>query len=198
MNYFKLFVSVMITFITFQSCRPDTPIPKPTAYYKIDLPASHTYQKFDSIPFPYEFEYPAYGIISQDTNLIREEHAPYWVNVNIPTLNATIYISYKKIGPGQTVSQLIDESNNLSSKHNVRADYIDAQEYQTKYNNKGLFYTIGGNAASFYQFYVTDSVNNFIRGSLYFNATPNADSLQPAANFLKEDIEHLIQTIRFK
>ena len=62
----------------------------------------------------------------------------------------------------------------------------------------GLVYDIrGANAASSYQFYVTDSIANFVRGALYFNMVPNNDSLAPVIDFLKKDIEHLINTFRW-
>jgi len=45
---------------------------------------------------------------------------------------------------------------------------------------------------------LTDSVKNFIRGALYFSSTPNADSLKPVQEFLQKDMEHLINTFRWK
>ena len=49
-------------------------------------------------------------------------------------------------------------------------------------------YEITGNAASHIQFHITDSTNNFIKGSLYFYAKPNYDSILPAVAYIKEDI----------
>ena len=63
----------------------------------------------------------------------------------------------------------------------------------------GLIYEINGmGAASPYQFFVTDSSSHFLRGALYFNITPNNDSLAPVIDFIKEDIEHLILSLRWK
>ena len=47
------------------------------------------------------------------------------------------------------------------------------------------------------QFYLTDSVNHFFRGALYFN-TEVTDSILPINNFLKEDVKHIIKTFRWK
>ena len=44
-------------------------------------------------------------------------------------------------------------------------------------------YDLKGNTASSLQFFVTDSTRNFLRGSLYFNAEPNKDSLAPVMDF---------------
>ncbi|MFT7352979.1 MAG: hypothetical protein ACI9XR_002770, partial [Flavobacterium sp.] len=39
---------------------------------------------------------------------------------------------------------------------------------------------------------------NFIKGSLYFYAKPNYDSILPAVNYIKEDILHLVETLEWK
>ena len=63
----------------------------------------------------------------------------------------------------------------------------------------GLAYQIKGmGAASPYQFYLTDSTSHFMRGSLYFDAVPNNDSLAPVIEFVEKDIQHLFETIRWK
>jgi gliding motility-associated lipoprotein GldD len=62
----------------------------------------------------------------------------------------------------------------------------------------GILYDLKGNTASAVQFYVTDSINHYLRGSLYFTAEPNADSLSPVINFFREDIIHFIETLEWK
>ncbi|RQO31521.1 hypothetical protein DBR32_06075 [Taibaiella sp. KBW10] len=187
-----LFISAMV------ACKPETIMPKPRGYFKIDLPEQHTYRTFDSTGFPFTFEYPVYGNVVQDLNLIKEEKEPYWINVSFPSVNAMVYLSYKVIAPGADLNNLVIESYKLTNAHNKKADFIEAPPFTTKSGLEGVFYTVGGNAASVYQFYVTDKSKHFIRGSLYFNSTPNADSIAPAAAFLRKDIEHLIETLKFR
>jgi gliding motility-associated lipoprotein GldD len=180
------------------ACKPEVNMPKPRGYFKIDLPEKRAYQPFDSVGFPYTFEYPVYGKIDQDTAMIKEEGQPYWVNVNIPSLNAVIYLSYKTVLPGVSINSLVNESYKLTNAHQKKADFIDAPSITTPSGLNGVFYTVGGDAASTYQFYVTDNKKHFMRGSLYFNTLPNADSLAPAAAFLKTDLEHLINSLSFR
>jgi hypothetical protein len=45
---------------------------------------------------------------------------------------------------------------------------------------------------------MTDTSKNFIRGALYFYASPNADSVKPVVDFIQTDIDHLISTFRWK
>lgn len=190
-----IWISAFLLLLT--ACRPAVPVPKPLGYFKIDLP-EHQYQLFNRSGFPFSFRYPVYGTITQDSQLIREEHSPYWINISFPDLDATIYLSYKKISEQEPLSTLIDESYKLSYAHDIRADYIKTPQFITDNGLVGVLYKVGGNAASAYQFFITDTTTHFVRGSLYFNVTPNADSLRPGTEFLKQDMDTLIQSFRFR
>jgi len=196
MNFKRISLALCLP-VLLTACRPDPPVPRPKGYYRIDLP-QHAYRAFDSTGFPFRFSYPVYGRISQDVNLNKAENAPYWLNIDFPELNATIYLSYKSVTAAEPLDKLVEESYKLSHAHDIRADYIKTPAFRTGNGLVGVFYSVGGNAASAYQFFVTDSTRNFLRGSLYFNNTPNADSLRPATEFLKKDMEYLVETIQFK
>jgi len=193
----KYHIIALLGLSVWTACRPKEPVPRPRGYYKIDFPEK-TYRTFDSLSFPYTFEYPAYGVITQDSNLVKQENNPYWINIYFPEMDATIYLSYKVISQQDPLEKLIDDSYRLSYAHNVKADYIKTPEFTTENGLTGIFYYVGGNAASAYQFYVSDNKKNFLRASLYFNIAPNADSLKPAAEFLKKDMERLVHTLKFK
>ncbi len=167
--------------------------PKPYGYYRIDFPAKE-YKLFDSIAFPYSFEYPVYGKIVSDPDKNAE---PYWVNVEFAKYNCKIHLSYKPVT--KDASGFIEDAHTLAYKHAVKADAIDEKLVMDD-NRKvyGLIYDIQGNAASSFQFYATDSTKNFIRGSLYFAAQPNKDSLATAIKFFQKDVLHLIETLKWK
>lgn len=188
----RILAAVFISVLFFTACRPDTYIPKPRGYYHVDFP-QHAYQKFDSAGFPYSFEYPVYAKITQDS----ADKNPFWINVDFPTLGGRIYLSYKQITPATPLDKLLQDSYELSFYHDKKADYINTPAFHNKNNVSGLLYDVGGNAASAYQFFATDSTKNFLRGALYFNVTPNADSLRPINEFLKKDIDHMLQTLKF-
>jgi hypothetical protein len=48
------------------------------------------------------------------------------------------------------------------------------------------------------QFYLTDSVKNFLRGALYIKEIPNYDSLRPVISFLSEDVIKMIETAEWR
>ena len=118
-------------------------------------------------------------------------------NLEYPALKATIYISYRKIDGD--LKKLLRDAQNLTQEHVVKADEIKYEEYiNLEEKVYGMFYKVAGNAASQSQFYITDSIRHFITGSIYFNAKPNYDSILPGAHYLRNDMQHLMETVRWK
>ncbi len=186
--------------ILFSACRPQEFTPKPRGYARVDTPAEHKYQIFDQPGFPFRFEYPVYANISKDSLVFEKTpDNPYWININFPEMNGTIYLSYKSINSGQTLAKLLEDAHFMSFYHTKKADGLKSESvFINEYGVQGFMYEWMGDAASRYQFVATDSTRNFVRGALYFNCTPNADSLKPLNDFLKTDIKHLLNTINWK
>lgn len=195
MRFFTLFILLALL----AGCRPDTYTPKPRGYYKVDLP-EHEYRMFNEAGFPYSFEYPTYGRIVKDTLFFgKKPENPYWINIDFPEIGSRVYISYKAITPSQPFEKLLEDSYGMAYFHTKRADYIEDQVFHNEANGvHGILYNVGGNAASAYQFIATDSVKHFIRGALYFDVSPNADSLKPMNDFMKKDLERLLQTLSWQ
>jgi gliding motility-associated lipoprotein GldD len=183
----------LFTFFLFFSSCSDSYTPKPRGYFRIDLPEKR-YQLFDST-FPYTFEYPVYADISADSSKMSE---PYWINIRYKPFHATLHLSYKVIQGN--LAKYLNDAHTLVNKHIPKANAITQREFVDETNRIfGLVYHIrGADAASSYQFYVTDSLTKFVRGALYFNMVPNNDSLAPVIDFLTKDMEHLINTFRWK
>lgn len=191
----KILSIIFVCFIS--SCMEEEFIPKPRGYYQIYLPEKE-YVKFEMQDYPYSFEYPTYGAIEKDTLFFNEKtENPWWININFKELGGKIYISYKQIDAKHPLSKLLEDSYNMSHYHTKRADYINEPEFHTANNVHGIYYEVGGNAASALQFFATDSQKHFIRGALYLDTTPNVDSLRPVNKFLQKDIEHLISTLKW-
>ncbi|MGA1978900.1 MAG: gliding motility lipoprotein GldD [Bacteroidales bacterium] len=179
-------------------CR-DTAVPKPKGYFRIDFPEKTYILLSDSISkkagLPLSFEYPSYCRIFQDTDYYSE---PGWVDIDFPLYRAKIYLTYKPVR--NDLVSLMEQSYRMDVKnHVIKADAIDEQVI-SKPEEKvyGILYDLKGNTATAVQFFVTDSTKHFFRGSLYFNAEPNADSLEPAIAFFRKDIVHMIETLKWK
>jgi gliding motility-associated lipoprotein GldD len=165
--------------------------PKPAGYVKIETPEKD-YRIYDLQPF-YRFEIPVYAEIV-DNNLAG---ATGWINLVVPMVNGTIYLSYKPVEGN--LGDYITDCRTLAYKHTVKADGIEETPFVDRTKKRfGMIYDLSGDVASAVQFFITDSTTHFLRGSLYFNALPNRDSLKPVIDFMREDILHLIQTTEWK
>jgi len=180
-------------------CRPDTYVPKPRGYYHIEFP-ERSYQVFNDPRYPYSFEYPVYGKVVPDTNFFGQKpENPYWINIEFPSLGGTVFVSYKIISDKQPLSRLVEDAYQMTEFHTKKADYIeDFMLYNDSNKVYGQFYNVTGNAASAYQFYATDSAHHYLRGALYFDVSPNADSLLPVNEFLQKDMLHMLKTLKWK
>ncbi len=188
---------ILILFaFAFFACNSDYTI-RQRGYFKVDLP-EHKYQVFDRPGFPYSFEYPVYSSVVQDTTFFEDQpENPYWINIDFPQLNGRIYISYKSTKQND-YDKLVEDAFKMTYKHSTKATEIRDSLMKTESGVSGVFFSVGGNAATAKQFFLTDTTNHFIRGALYFDASPNADSLSVVNKFLEEDMKHLINTFRWK
>jgi gliding motility-associated lipoprotein GldD len=171
--------------------------PKRRGYYRIDFP-KHEYQVFDQPGYPYSFEYPVYATVVKDSTFFEANpENPYWINIEIPRFNGKVYISYKNVA-GADFMKLVNDAYKMTYKHSSKATEITDSAMRTPNGVHGVFFNVGGNAATAKQFFLSDSTRHFLRGALYFDATPNEDSLSVVNDFLQEDLKHLINTLRWK
>ena len=192
---FSFFCAACLIAFFFSCNSPYTP--RPRGYFRIPFP-EHTYQQFDKPGYPYSFEYPVYAQVVQDTSFFEAKpENPYWINIDFPQFNARIYISYKQV-KSNNFDNLREDAYKMTYKHTYKATSIEDSLMQTPLGIHGVFFNVGGNAATAKQFFVSDSVKHFLRGALYFDAAPNEDSLGIVNRFLEEDMKHIINTLRWK
>lgn len=189
-------IGVFLIVFVMQSCNSSF-TPKPKGYYKIDFPEK-SYEVFDQPGYPYAFEYPKYAKIVKDSTFFGETtENPWWINIEFPQFNGRIYISYKTIGKN-LFDTLVKHAFVLTGKHSAKAYSIDDSLMVTPNGINGMFFSVGGDVATANQFYLTDSSRHFLRGAMYFDATPNADSLGIVNRFILADMKHLINTFKWK
>ena len=181
----------------FMSCN-ETPTPKPRAYFRVEFPEKG-YQQYDNPECPYRFNYPVYSKIERkETQFGDKVGDPCWINVIFEDMNGTLYLSYKSLEDSHSLGNLLEDTHFMTYKHTIKADYINEYGISDPDSSKyGLYYAVGGNAASSIQFYLTDSTKNFLRGSVYFRSQPNWDSIQPILKFIEKDVKHFIETFEW-
>jgi len=184
--------------VLLSSCHGDY-TPKPKAYPRVVYPEKK-YELYQPEGCPFSFEKPVYTNVVRDTvfhgQKLKDDQC--WLNVHFPSLNGVINLTYKDINDTMTIDRLIDDAHKMAFKHTKKANYIDEVRLSTKNGGGGLLYDLGGDAASNVQFFLTDSNKHFIRGALYFYSPPNADSIAPVLDFVKQDLEQMIRTFEWK
>ena len=167
-------------------CTEDS-IPKPQGYLRLEYPVAK-YEKFAN-DCPFTFGKNIYSVVKHKKNCD--------FNIEYPDMKATVFLSYKQIN--NDLESLLKDAQRITYQHTKKAETILEQPFVNPDDRVyGMFYDVGGDAASATQFYLTDSIKNFVTGSVYFNIRPNSDSILPASEYIKNDVRLLIETLEWK
>ena len=188
-----IFILSLLTFsFGIVACGDEVTTPRPPGYFRIELPL-HEYDSASAKNF--SFLKSKEAEFKQVNNVDGQQG--YYTELVYKKFRATYYFSY--FPTGTNLSKLIDDCHALAYNHTGKADDIVPVKIDYPANDiHGLIYEFKGNAATPIQFYVTDSANHFLRGSLYFYAKPNFDSIQPVLEFVRKDLDKALSTLRWK
>ncbi|MBT8236816.1 MAG: gliding motility lipoprotein GldD [Bacteroidia bacterium] len=160
-------------------------VPKPKAMLRLDYSAAENLV-YNTENF--SFTYNSTAEISQSKGGYQLQY---------PSMKGTLFLNYKAIDGDLDI--LLSDAQKFAYEHVVKADAIYEQPFVNEDNKVyGMFYEVKGDAASQAQFYVTDSIQHFLTGSLYFYSKPNYDSIYPAAVYMQRDIRVLMESLRWK
>jgi gliding motility-associated lipoprotein GldD len=185
---FNYIIGLIVVFsgILFTSCKDDV-LPKPSSQLRLDYPVAK-YAAFEN-HCPFTFNMNSEAIIKEEKDC--------GFTITYPKMKATIYLTYKPVN--NNIDKLLRDAQKLTYEHVIKADDILEQPFiNDEKKVYGMFYKVDGNAATNSQFYVTDSTKHFLTGSVYFYAKPNFDSIMPAADYIKNDMQTLMETLKWK
>lgn len=161
--------------------------PKPKGYFRIETPAAN-YKTFDK-DCPFSF------YVNEVARV--KDKGQCWFDIKYPSLKATLQLTYRKVTE-DNLDTLLGEGHELAYKHTVKADGIQEKLFvDDEKKVYGLFYQLQGDAATSMQFFMTDSTQHFLRGVLYYYATPNADSLRPVNRFMQGEMIRMIESLEW-
>jgi len=182
---FKGLVVFVFFICCFTACKEE-PLPKPKAMLRLEYP-----QGEKSLMEAKHFKFTSNQLAKLQSNRVNE------LNLDYPMMKGSIYLTYKPVEGN--LNSLLSDAQKLVYEHVTKADNILPKEFINEEKKVyGMFYEIEGDAASQSQFYVTDSVQHFVTGSLYFYAKPNYDSIYPAAKYLQKDIRQIMESLAWK
>ena len=196
-SFVLYFVAAISIYFAITACNSPYSF-KNKGYFKISFPEKK-YTLFDLPGYPYTFEYPVYGRVIKDTTFFDKKPVnDYWLNIDLPQLGGRIHISYKNVDKNNLDSLINDGFKMAYRKHAEMSTGIEDSVISTPNKVNGMYFSLSGNTATANQFFVTDSTKHFLRGALYFDTSPNADSLGIVNDFLKKDLLHLINTLKWR
>jgi len=176
--------AIPLVFLLFYGCNEEV-LPKPKAKLRLEYPKPVP-TEFESENFRFDYNKLA-GITSRKSGSFTLQY---------PEMKGEIFLNYRKVD--DNIEKLLSDAQRLSFEHSVKADGIIEQPFVNEGNEVyGMFYEVSGNAASQAQFYVTDSTEHFLTGSLYFLVKPNYDSIYPAATYLQNDMRTIMETLKW-
>lgn len=168
--------------------------PKPRGFYRIVFPKKE-YQQYEG-GCPFTFMYPKYAVIVPDSARGAQN---CWLNMRFPQFKGTLHMSYQPVTNKKIFNELTEDARTFAFKHSVKATSID--QGLIRFPDRklyGIYYTIDGNAASSAQFFLTDSVHHYLRCALYFATEPRLDSIAPVLDFVKKDMNVMINSFKWK
>lgn len=185
-NIYVKTVFLAVIAIAFTSCKNEV-LPKPSSHLRLDYPVA-SYATFEnSCPFTF----------SMNADAVIKGQKECGFTITYPKMKATVFLTYKTVNGD--IEKLLRDAQKLTYEHVIKADDITEQPYIN--NGKkvyGMFYNVSGNAATNAQFYATDSIKHFVTGSVYFYAKPNFDSIMPAADYIKNDMQTILESLKWK
>ena len=90
------------------------------------------------------------------------------------------------------MSSKFDEKVFNNSEYSDQILTSEYSNFDKKVYSKLFFFV--GDSPSNIQFYLTDSLSNFLSASVYFNSRPNYDSLYPYIHYIRSDIKKIIES----
>lgn len=187
----RVLTSACVTLLLCLSCTEYTP--KPRGYFRIE-PEVPKYRRIAEEKLPYAFNVSQLARVDFSSG----EESAEGITLSYPALGASVYCSYLPVTP--TTLQLAEEEcRSLVVRQAKDAQSISEKAYSNPEKRVyGFFFQLEGGSASPLQFMLTDSVSRFFRGALYYDCKPNADSLAPVTQYLREDILELIESFSWK
>lgn len=168
-------------------------LPKPPGYNRIELPR-HEYQRLEQ-GYPYQLDFSTHSRVEADSFNLGEKE---WINLNYKDFGAKVHLTYKKIDQSTDFKTLSNDAFNLTAKHQIKAYGIEEGILLTPNGYVAVVAELSGEVPTQFQFFVTDSTSNFLRGAVYFNSALKNDSLAPIIEYIKLDMAHLINSVNFQ
>ena len=185
----KIIISLSFFTLMIFSCS-ETNLPKQNGFLRIEFTEPY-YSIHEEIDTPFNFYYN-----SNSTDLDQIGNNQFLFDYR--DLSLSLNLSFYNIKTSQDLEKKMRDFSLILDTHTKKSNGVMIREYDN--NNKRVFgklYEIKGDVASPVQFYLTDSLSNFISGSVNLKFKSNYDSIFPSIQYVKNDILVLFESINW-
>lgn len=183
----KIISSVILLLLVVSCETTEIFIPKPTGYMRRKFPVK-AFEIFNDSTCPYTFSYPKCARIENAKGCHK--------NIYMDDFKCEINFSYLPVDTN--LFFMLEHIQKRVGEHTSVARAIDKTYYKNDSTKTyGALYRLDGDVAMNCIFYLTDSTDNFISGTMHFNATPNFDSLKPSLLYITEDLDSMLNSFQW-
>ncbi|MCL2246040.1 MAG: hypothetical protein FWC10_02885 [Lentimicrobiaceae bacterium] len=193
-SLFPIFTLILSIFFTACVKKQEVPIPKPKGYFRLVTPEP-LYQHWDSV-LPFTFDYSKHATLLFQ----KKEDNVFWIDIQYPSIAAVFKMTCFQVNDNLHNFMWNEEEQVM---FHVERRMTDDIQFSTINDARarvfGRLYELEGkHVATPFKFWLTDSAHYFVKGSLFFDFTPNNDSLAPIIDYLKKDALFMIESWQWR
>lgn len=188
---FLILLSALVLGIV--ACEEPVSQPKRYGFPRIEFPEDHGYTTFSNNACPFTFDYPDYGEVSRDSG------DSCWVDITFPNFDLTWHLTYRNVAEtGKKRGQHFEEYRRLVYKHASKASHIEANPFDAP-AGRGTMFEIYGEVGTPEQVFLYDQEEqDIMMMSFYFRTATENDSLAPVSDYMKGEVQKMLNTFRWK
>lgn len=197
MNMKIKYFAVILILVVFACSEEKPPTPKPSTVLRLEIPENEYFEYTGPCSFVFDVN-KLYRIDTLTPKITGD--AECYTSIDLPPFNSTLQLWHYKLKDANALEFYINTTLDImEERHQVVATGIkDKRFIRSEDRVFGTLFELQGNVATPFQFYLTDSTDNFILGEVLINFRPNYDSLVPSLTYIKRDMEQIMNSLTWK
>lgn len=173
------------------SCDETSYLPREKAFLRLEFekPMYDTFSsEFSKLNFIFNNAYASFEIVSDKKTVLRYKD----IKIDIVLIDIQLENT-------SSIEESLQNFYMFLEPHRKKSNQISVKEFVSADNKRfAKVFEMRGPVASPLQFYVTDSINNFLFGSMNLTEKSDYDSIYPSIMYVKNDIFSIIESVNWE
>lgn len=182
--------AILLSGLMVQGCAEEEAQAKPWGFSRMELPQNFGYKKFENTSCPFTFQYPDFGTITRDNS------DSCWADISFPIFEAKWHISHHDISKQKDRQAHFEDFRKLVYKHVKKASAIADYPFENE-KGKGMRYELYGNVGAPVEIFFSNDKYT-MTADFYLNTALKNDSLDPAIQFMKIEMDKMMESFQWK